>query len=91
MHLPVQQTQIQSLGWGDALEKEMATHSSILAWEIQQTEEPSGLVHGVAKELDMIATKTATIFLFIYYSFTYLFAYIHIWLCWVLVVACGIF
>ena len=48
-------------------------------------------VHGVAKELDMTATKTATIFLYIYYSFTYLFAYILIWLCWVLVVACGIF
>ena len=33
------------------LEKEMATHSSILAWEIPQTEEPGG-VHGVAKELN---------------------------------------
>ena len=38
-----QQTQIQSLGWEDPLEKEMATHSSILAWEISWTEEPSGL------------------------------------------------
>ena len=33
----------QSLGWGNPLEKEMATHSSILAWRIPQTEEPSGL------------------------------------------------
>ena len=32
--------QIQSLGWGDPLEEEMATHSSILAWEIPWTEEP---------------------------------------------------
>ena len=32
-----------SLGWEDPLEKEMATHSSILAWEIPQTEEPGGL------------------------------------------------
>ena len=32
-----------SLGWEDSLEKEMATHSSILAWEIPQTEEPGGL------------------------------------------------
>ena len=42
---------VQSPGWEDALEKEMATHSSILAWEIPQTEEPGGLqsVHGVAK------------------------------------------
>ena len=34
---------VQSLGWEDPLEKEMATHSSILAWEIPGTEEPGGL------------------------------------------------
>ena len=39
----VQETQIQSLGRDDPLEKEMATHSSILAWEIPWTEEPGGL------------------------------------------------
>ena len=39
----VQETQVQSLGREDLLEKEMATHSSILAWEIPQTEEPGGL------------------------------------------------
>ena len=39
----VQETQIQSLGWEDPLEKEMATHSSILAWKIPWTEEPGGL------------------------------------------------
>ena len=33
----------QSLGWEDALEKEMDTHSSILAWKTPQTEEPGGL------------------------------------------------
>ena len=33
---------VQSLGWEDALEKEMATHSSILPWEIPWTEEPDG-------------------------------------------------
>ena len=38
-----QVTWIQSLGQEDALEKEMATHSSILAWEIPQTEESGGL------------------------------------------------
>ena len=38
----VQETQVQSLCWEDLLEKEMATHSSILAWEIPQTEEPGG-------------------------------------------------
>ena len=38
------ETQIQSLGWEDLLEKEMATHSSILAWKIPWTEEePGGL------------------------------------------------
>ena len=35
--------QVQSLGWGDPLEKGMATHSSNLAWRIQWTEEPNGL------------------------------------------------
>ena len=42
---------VQSLGREDPLKEEMATHSSILAWEIPQTEEPGGLqsVHGVAK------------------------------------------
>ena len=40
---PKQETQVQSLGQEDALEKEMATHSSILAWKIPWTEEPGGL------------------------------------------------
>ena len=35
--------QIRSLGWEDSLEKEMATHSSILAWEIPRTGEPGRL------------------------------------------------
>ena len=39
----MQEMWIQSLGWEDALEKEMTTHSSILAWEILRTEEPGGL------------------------------------------------
>ena len=38
-----QETRVQSLGREDPLEKEMATHSSILAWEIPWTEEPDGL------------------------------------------------
>ena len=43
-HLPgIQETRGQSLGREDPLEKEMATHSSILAWRIPQTEEPGGL------------------------------------------------
>ena len=39
----MQETQVQSLSLEDALEKGMATHSSILAWRIPQTEEPGGL------------------------------------------------
>ena len=39
----VQETGVRSLGWEDLLEKEMATHSSILAWKILWTEEPGGL------------------------------------------------
>ena len=43
-HLPaMQETWVRSLGWEDPLEKEMATHSSILAWKIPWTEEPGGL------------------------------------------------
>ena len=39
----MQETQVQSLGREDLLEKEMTTHSSILAWKIPWTEEPGGL------------------------------------------------
>ena len=43
-HLPpTQETLVRSLGWEDPLEKEMATHSSILAWRIPWTEEPGRL------------------------------------------------
>ena len=39
----MQEIQVRSLGWEDTLEKEMATHSSILAWRIPWPEEPGGL------------------------------------------------
>ena len=39
----LQETWVQSLGWEDPLGKGMATHCSILAWEIPRTEEPEGL------------------------------------------------
>ena len=39
----MQETWVRSLGWEDPLEKEEATHSSILAWRIPSTEEPGGL------------------------------------------------
>ena len=45
----MQETQIQSLGWEDPLEKEMAAYFSFLAWRIPWTEEPGATVHGVTK------------------------------------------
>ena len=49
----MQETQVQSQGWEDPLEKEMATHSSILDWRIPQTEEPGRLYSPWGhKELD---------------------------------------
>ena len=39
----MQDTQVRSLGWEDALEKGVATHSSVLAWKTPWTEEPGGL------------------------------------------------
>ena len=48
----MQETQIQFLGWEDPLKKEMAIHSSILAWEIPWTEEPGRLQSMGLQELD---------------------------------------
>ena len=50
--LPMRETQVRSLGWEDSLEKEMATHSSILAWRIPWTEESGGLQSMGHKESD---------------------------------------
>ena len=54
-----QETWVQSLGWEDPPEKEMATHSSILAWRITWTEEPGEIhtVHGVARVGHNLAIK----------------------------------
>ena len=46
------ETWVQSLGWEDPLEKEMVTHSSILAWRIPWTEEPAGLQSMELQESD---------------------------------------
>ena len=43
MGLAMQEMWVPSLGWEDPLEKELATHSNILAWGIPWTEEPGGL------------------------------------------------
>ena len=50
----MQETWVQSLGREDPLEKEMAIHSSILAWRIPWTEEPGWLQSMGSKELDTI-------------------------------------
>ena len=55
----VQETWVPSLGQEGPLEKELATHSSILAWKIPQTEEPGGAtVHGVAKSQTQLSDFT---------------------------------
>ena len=47
-----QESQVLSLGWEDPLKKEMAIHSSILAWEVPWTVEPGRLQSGGCKESD---------------------------------------
>ena len=50
-HLPtMRETQVQSLGWEDLLEKEMATHSSILAWKIPWLEKPVGYIQSMGSQ-----------------------------------------
>ena len=50
----MQETRVRFLSREDPLEKETATHSSVLVWEIPQTEEPGGVQYMGAKESDMI-------------------------------------
>ena len=52
-HLQMQETRVQSLAQEDPLEKEMATHSNILVWEILWTEEPGRLQSMGSQESDM--------------------------------------
>ena len=53
----MQKVQVRSLGWEDPLEKELATHSSILPWIIPWTEEPEGLQSMGSKKSLGLATK----------------------------------
>ena len=55
----MQETWVQSLGWEVPLEKEMATHSSTIAWKVPLMEEPGGL-HGVAKSQTPLSDFTFT-------------------------------
>ena len=57
----MRETQVRSLGWEDPLKKEMATHSSTLAWKIPWTEEPGRLplvVQGVTKCQTLLSNFT---------------------------------
>ena len=69
----LQETQVQSLGREDPLEKGMVTHSSILAWRIPWTEEPGALYSPrCRKDLDMTERQTNTGNLLFPYSRYYL-------------------
>ena len=57
----MQETRVQSLGWEDSMEKGMATHSSILAWRIPQTEAPGRQQSMGGKELDMTEQLTLSL------------------------------
>ena len=60
----MQETWVQSLGQEDPLEQEMTTHSSILAWRISWTEEPSGLQSLGLQESDTTEQLTHTLHTF---------------------------
>ena len=71
---------VYSLGWEDPLEKEMATHSCILAWKILWTEEPHGLQFtGPQKSRTEFSDETMT---FIYiYTHTHICLHLYFWFC----------
>ena len=71
----MQETWVQSLDWEDPLEKGMATHSNILAWEIPRTEEPGGLQSmGSQRTGHYQTTNTCTMYI-------YICKYIHVIIC----------
>ena len=62
-NLPVvQETQVRSLGQEDPLKEEMATHSSVFAWEIPWTEEPTGLQSMVSQSHDLVTKQQQQIY-----------------------------
>ena len=60
--LPIQEMKVQSLGWEDPLEKEMATHSSSLAWKIPWTEELGELQSTGLQSLMQLSTHIYIVF-----------------------------
>ena len=75
----MQETRVQSLGWEDSLEKEMATHSSTLAWRIPRREEPGRLQsmgsqkvrHDWATSRHDDAQRCCLFFLFLFFAFCF--------------------
>ena len=68
----MQETQVRSLGWEDTLEKEMATHSRVLAWRIPGTEEWWASVYGVAQSWTRLkrlssSSSSNSIYVFFFY------------------------
>ena len=61
----VQETRVQSLGQEDPLEKEMATHSGILAWRVPRTEEPGGLQSMVSQRVGHNSVIALSLFTFV--------------------------
>ena len=84
----MQETRVPTLGWEDPLEKEMATHSSILAWRIPWTEEPGGLQStglqrvghdwATSRHFNLLESQCyyfqSTVLLTLFLSFTFCFA-----------------
>ena len=69
------ETQVQPLGWEDPLEKEMAIHSSILAWKIPWTEEPGRLQSMGHKESDMTERLHYVSVWLVFHLLNYVFTY----------------
>ena len=61
----VQESRVQSLGQEDPLEKEMATHSGILAWRVPRTEEPGGLQSMVSQRVGHNSVIALSLFTFV--------------------------
>ena len=94
IHLPIQETWVQSLSGEDPLEKETAAHSSILAWRIPQTEEPGGLQSTGFARVGQGSTTTkghrdCMLFLIIIFEFLLIY-WLHLTACGILVPRPGI-
>ena len=70
----MRKTCARSLGWDDLLEKEMPTHSSILAWDIPWTEDSGGLQSTGSQSWTQLSDYTFTIDSFGYFFFSFLFS-----------------